>query len=175
LDSRAAFPHLGTVVVLAATALEVFIANLLDTLVKETDVPERLWSWMNKRGKFDQEPSVEEQFDTLLEVMTGHSLKDDLALWDAFQNLKTARNKFVHEGIPRIGKNAPPISELEALSLVGQAESIVAKIREWIPEKHRWPLYVPKSAIGFRMPLFEQPKNTQTLALDPSGTDGEYI
>jgi hypothetical protein len=139
LDSHAAIPHVGTAIVLAATALEVFIAGLLDGLVKETVVPKQLWKWIKTRGNdFDKQPSVEEQFDTLLEVITGHSLKEDLGLWEAFQNLKTARNRFVHDGTPRISRNSPPVSVGEALELLGQAEAIVAKIREWVPENRRW-------------------------------------
>jgi hypothetical protein len=157
LDSRAALPHVGTAVVLAATALEVFIAELLDVLAKESPVPNLLWDWINDRDNDHyKQPSVAEQFDTLLKVMTGHSLKDEDALWQAFQKLKNARNKFVHVGIPKTGEKASPVSQDDALALVGQAESIVAKIREWIPEKNRWPIYVSKSTIEFLMP-FDMP------------------
>jgi hypothetical protein len=176
LDSRAALPHVGTAVVLAATALEVFIAELLDVLAKGWPVPNMLWDWIKKRGNdIDKQPSVEEQFDALLMVMTGHSLKEERALWDSFQNLKTSRNKFVHEGIPRIGKNTPPVTEADALAFIGQAEAIVAKTREWIPEKLRWPVYVPKSKLGFMMPFTMpfavQPKNEPPVNTPPVARD----
>lgn len=63
LDSRAALPHVGTAIVLAASALEIFIAELLDKLVRNTSIPDRLWGWINDRGNWQKEPSVEEQFD----------------------------------------------------------------------------------------------------------------
>jgi len=100
---------------------------------------------------------VAEQFDTLLMVMTGHSLKGEETLWQAFQKLKNARNKFVHEGTPKIG-NTAALTEMEALMLVGQAEAIVAKIREWIPENLRWPVFVAQSKLEFSLPIFDQPK-----------------
>jgi hypothetical protein len=163
LDSRAAMPHVGTAVVLAATALEVFIAGLLDGLVKETVVPEQLWKWIKKRGNdFDKQPSVEEQFDTLLEIITGHSLKEDVGLWEAFQNIKTARNRFVHDGTPRISKNSPPISVNEAFSLLSQAEAIVAKIREWVPENRRWPVYTSNIQIKIVAPFVTAQRNPST-------------
>jgi hypothetical protein len=162
LDSRAALPHVGTAVVLAATALEVFIAKLLDALVKDTAVPKDLWDWINDRDNdHNKQPSVVEQFDTLLMVMTGHSLKDEDALWQAFQKLRNARNKFVHEGIPKIGKTLA-LTEMETLLLIGQAEAIVAKIREWIPEKNRWPIYTSKTEIQITMPLLQQSKDAPT-------------
>jgi hypothetical protein len=163
LDSRSALPHVGTAVVLAATALEVFIAELLGVLVKDSHVPNELWDWINDRDDdFSRQPSVAERFDRLLKVMTGHSLKEEDALWQAFQKLKNARNKFVHEGVPRIGNSATPVSEADALALIGQANAIVAKIREWIPEAKRWPLYTPTSEMQFRMPLF--PEQTEEAA-----------
>jgi hypothetical protein len=170
LDSRAALPHVGTAVVLAATALEVFIAELLDVLVKECPVPNLLWDWINDRDDdHHKQPSVSEQFDALLKVMTGHSLKEDNGLWEAFQNLKNARNRFVHYGIPTIGKSTSAVSESEALSLIGQADAIVAKIREWIPEKWRWPVYVPKSKLEFLMP-FTMPFAAQLKNEPPANT-----
>jgi hypothetical protein len=158
LDSQAALPHVGTAVVLAATALEVFIAELLNALVKKSHAPNDLWDWINDRDNdFNKQPSVAEQFDTLLRVMTGHSLKEEDTLWQGFQKLKNARNKFVHVGVPRIGKSAP-LTETEALSLIGQAAAIVAKIREWIPEENRWPVYVGTSKLEALVSLVPQAK-----------------
>jgi hypothetical protein len=154
LDARAALPHIGTAVVLAATALEVFIADLLNTLAKESAIPEQLWSWINDRDDdFFKQPTVSEQFDTLLKVLTGHSLKEDNVLWQAFVNLKNARNKFVHEGVARIGNSRSLVSQTDASALLGHADAIVAKIREWIPEKHQWPVFVSSPKIQFTVPL----------------------
>src|SRR5262249_13656712 len=104
LDALAALPSVGTAVVLAATSLEVFISTLLDQLASKRGLSENLWTWVRDRdGRTLQQPSVEEQFDVLLKELTGHSLKEDAVLWEAFKNLKSARNSFVHEGTARLG------------------------------------------------------------------------
>jgi hypothetical protein len=104
LDAVAALPHIGTAVVLGATALEVFIATVLDALAVKKKLSKTLWEWIRSRdGKTLQQPSVEEQYDVLLEELSGHSLKEDPSLWEAFKNLKTARNAFVHEGAAAVG------------------------------------------------------------------------
>lgn len=137
IDSRGALPHAGTALVLAATALEIFIAELLNVLIKKTTVPPDLWGWINHRGNWLKEPSVEEQYGTLLKIATGHSLKEENALWEGLMNLRSARNSFVHEGIARIGRKR--LSANDVLPLIDHADAIVAKIRDWIPEDCRWP------------------------------------
>ena len=137
VDSRGALPHIGTALVLAATALEIFIAELLDRLVKEGPVPLELWDWINDRGNWQKEPSVDEQYDILLKVMTGHSLKEDNNLWEGLKNLRAARNSFVHEGATKLGRAT--LSIMDTLQLIGKADAIVTKIRDWIPEHCRWP------------------------------------
>lgn len=137
IDARGALPHIGSALVLAATALEVFIAELLDELIHETPVPGILWKWINDRGDWQKEPSVEEQYDILLKTITGHSLKEDNELWEGFKNLKTARNSFVHKGVAKVGRAV--LSVHETTTLIGKADAIISKIREWVPEQSRWP------------------------------------
>ncbi len=139
VDSRGALPHLGTAIVLAATALEVFISEILDCLVKETSIPDILWAWINDRGNWQKEPSTEEQFDILLKILSGHSLKEDNALWEGLRNLRSARNSFVHEGVARLGRTL--LTMPETLRLIENADSIVTKVREWMPESCRWPVF----------------------------------
>jgi len=139
LDARNDLPRVGPAVVLAATALEVFIAHVLDRLAPRSPVPAPLWDWLNDRDDSHlRQPSVEEQYDTLLKVFTGHSLKEN-GLWDAFMNLKTARNKFVHEGIAKVGGAA--VSPETAGRLVGGAFEIVATVRGWLPPDLQWPVF----------------------------------
>lgn len=135
LDAIAAFPNIGAAVVLAATSLEVFISHLLDQMARQGKAPEELWRWINDRDWL-REPSVEEQFDKLLKFFTGHSLKEETLLWEAFRNLKSARNTFVHEGIPRVGSVS--LSLDDAMRLVQRTNEIVAKVREWLPDELRW-------------------------------------
>jgi hypothetical protein len=117
LDAQAALPHVGTAVVLAATALEVFIEVMLEQLAARSDVPKNLWQWVVSRKNPLCNPDVEEQFDTLLGHFVGHSLKENPDLWGSFMNLKRARNTFVHEGVATIGEQ--PVTVQQAGLLVG--------------------------------------------------------
>ena len=146
LDATAALPSPGTAVVLAATALEVFIADILEQLAKHNGMASDLWAWLNHRGDWQKDPSTEEQFDVLLKHFVGHSLKEDAPLWEAFQNLRKARNKFVHEGSALLGGRA--ISGTEAARLVARSQEIVYQIRDWLPEELRWPRFNHSLAIA---------------------------
>ncbi len=124
----------------AATALEVFIATALDVLATEEGTPAELWSWINKRDNHHElEPSTTEQFDVLLRCFTGHSLQDEPALWEAYRNLKSARNAFVHNGNATIGNT--PVDAETANKLIGKAGEIIDKVREWLPEHLQWQTY----------------------------------
>lgn len=136
LDASAELPSIGPAVVLAATALEVFISQVLDQLAAIKNASPELWKWINQRGDWRREPTVEEQYDALLKFFTGHSLKEEKRLWESFKNLKGARNSFVHEGVAKIGET--PINTETAQKLIASAGEAIAKIKEWLPkELHR--------------------------------------
>ena len=137
LDASVELPSVGPALVLAATALEVFISYMLDKLATLKSIPADLWTWINKRDDRRQEPTIEEQYESLLRLFAGHSLKEDPRLWELFKNLRTARNSFVHEGVAKIG--GVPVTNETALKLIGAAAEIIAKIREWIPPELHWP------------------------------------
>lgn len=151
VDSRGALPHVGTAVVLAATALEVLISDVLKHLFARSTIPADLWNWVNDRGHWQKEPSVEEQYSILLKVLCGHSLKEDNALWEAFKNLRAARNSFVHEGIPRIGRAV--LTATDALTLIAKADQIAERVRDWLPEPLRWPQFAHEVHVEFTKQL----------------------
>jgi hypothetical protein len=154
LDAKAALPHVGTALVLAATALEVFIEELLNRLANATPIPGPLWNWINDRGEWQKQPSVEEQFDLLLKVLTGHSLKENNDLWEGFRHLRKARNSFVHEGVAKmLGGTMATLADAGAL--VSKAEGIISKVREWIPEQDRWPVFESKFEFQFQKQLIK--------------------
>ena len=142
LNALAALPGVGTAVVLAASCLEVFIANILDGLAKLSSVPPDLWHWLNERGDWLREPTTEEQFDALLKLFTHHSLKEQPVLWEAFKNLKTARNTFVHEGQAMIG--GKPVAADDAQRLLARTTEIIAWVRQWLPDELKWPEFESK-------------------------------
>jgi hypothetical protein len=84
--------------VLGFTALEVRIEAALNELARLFGVRPDVWEWLNDRGDYRKEPSTVEQFDSLLKSVTGRTLKEDNRLWEAFQNLRKARNAFAHDG-----------------------------------------------------------------------------
>jgi hypothetical protein len=152
LDATVEMPSIGPALVLAATALEVFISRVLDRLAPTKVVPPELWHWINERGNRLKEPSLEEQYDVLMKFLTGHSLKDEPLLWEAFKNLKDARNAFVHEGIAKIGQT--PVSTETANKLIASASNIIAKIREWLPNELHWPEFKYDLTVEIQKRLF---------------------
>ena len=112
LDAQDLLPRIGPAIVIAFTALEVAVSKLLDDLADSSPIPEDIWRWINSRS-LDQQPSLVDQFGDLLRILTGHSLKDDNALWESFLNLRRARNTFVHDGVAKnLGGNV--VTEDEA-------------------------------------------------------------
>lgn len=142
LDAVAALPHIGTAIVLAATSLEVFIAEVLDGLAAKSPIPPDVWAWLNKRKDFLKQPSVEEQYDSLLHLLAGHSLKEEGTLWEAFMNLKTARNTFVHDGVAAVGGS--PVSIEKAGQLIAATDLVIKWVRQWLPKELKWPEFEPK-------------------------------
>ncbi|MDV2495838.1 MAG: hypothetical protein RX316_06445 [bacterium] len=137
LDANAELSRIGPSIVLAWTALEVFISQMLDQLATVKNMPMELWTWINQRDDRRQEPTVEEQFDALLKCLTDHSLKEEQKLWESFKNLRTARNSFVHEGVAKVG--GLPINTEMTRKLIASASMIIQKVREWLPQDLHWP------------------------------------
>jgi hypothetical protein len=134
----ALMPQVGASIVLAFTALESFITAALNELAHEAKVPEEFWEWLTQRGGDpDRQPKLEEKFDQLLKHLSGHSLREDARLWKGFTDLRTARNKFAHEGAARIGDLH--VSADLAKLLVTQAEEIVNWVEKLRPESLRRP------------------------------------
>lgn len=156
LDALAELPDIGPAIVLAETSLEVFIAYLLDMLAKKTTIPTKLWHWINNRSDWLKDPSTAEQYDDLLQILLGISLKvDNPTLWQAFKNIKNARNSFVHEGIAKIGKK--PITNDEGKRLVHSAAEIINFIKTKLPNELRWPEFEHNTSVSMeRIVLGEQ-------------------
>ena len=151
LDAEHVLPQIGPAIVLAATALEVGISQILDDLASRSPIPVDLWHWITNRGFFLKEPSEEEQFDELLRILVGTSLKEDPSLWEGFKNIKDARNSFVHEGTATIGRNV--VREEDARRLIGKAKEIFSFLRSKIPEDVQWPEYHHEINVNAVMPI----------------------
>lgn len=149
-------------IVLATAAMEVFAARVLDDLAAQSAVPPALWSWINSRDRYERNPDLDEQFDDLLKVLCGHSLKEHVGVWDKLMNLRTARNKFVHEGRARVGGS--PVDRQTAAQLVLNALEVTRLIRGWLPEALRWPEVELKTVVESTVQVFGAPAPADTVA-----------
>ncbi len=139
LDAVGESRKVGVAVTLAASALEVFISVMLSKLIEMRSADDlELYKWIDDRGNYWKEPSVLEQYDQLLKWAVGHSLKEVPDLWSAFQNLKSARNSFAHEGVATIGKGKKEVDGPMALGLVNDARKIIQQVRAWLPSELHW-------------------------------------
>jgi hypothetical protein len=60
----------------------------------------------------------------------------------------------VHEGVARRGRAA--VTKEDAAILVDQVNGIFDKIREWIPEALRWPVFEPRVEMRWTQMLLPQ-------------------
>jgi hypothetical protein len=166
LDADALPPEIGPALVAANTALETFITWALDELAALASVPTDLWQWVNDRPDWRQEPSVSERFDELLRITTGKSLKEEKQLWEGFQQLRSVRNSFAHEGQSLVGrkkgkrgKRGQPgrtVTLQEAQQMIGHANAIITWVEAFLPEEKRRPKAQsrPGGGMVFHVPLY---------------------
>jgi len=136
LDADAALPDIGTAITLASTALETLIEVHLRRLATPKCAPPELWEWITNRDFHLKEPSLMEQFDTLLKIFSGKTLKDEPQLWTAFKNLNQARNSFVHGRRAEIGNT--PVAIDVAMKLLESTKEIIKWIEQFASDENRW-------------------------------------
>jgi hypothetical protein len=149
LDGENQLPDINAAIVLVAAALETFISETLQSLAGRSSLPQDLWKWINERDFWLKNPSTVDQFDVLLKVFTGYSLKDDKQLWDSYINLRTARNKIAHSGKASIG--GKEVTPAKAKDLIGVAHAVINRVEEHIPSDLRAPRFESALRVGLRM------------------------
>jgi hypothetical protein len=174
LDATDPDVELGPSLLLASTAVETRVAKALDALAEGT-LDRELWSWINDRDDdYTKTPSVSEQLDLLLKNLGGRSLKDDPALWQAWVQLRQARNSFVHEGRALLGKKTrtrTPVTRQKGRELVVKAGEIIDFIEALLPEDKRRPQLknpvevVTTTPVRFSSPQAESPETSDTSAI----------
>jgi hypothetical protein len=167
LDAENSLPHIGTAIVLSAVALETFISQIVEALGSKNTKPPGLWTYVTNREDWYQLPSVTDNFDSMLKLFTNHSLKDEPRLWEAFKNIKTARNEFVHRGIARISEDGPALTLQATEKLVGKMNEIIDKVRTWLPVEMQWPTFVYKNQVDIRSSFWRR-KITETPKAEQS-------
>ena len=123
--------------VLAAAALETLIAASLHSLAPAQRMPAELWDFINNRGDYRKEPSVAEQFDQLFHALTEHSLKERPELWEAFRNIREARNTLMHQGKMSVG-NAE-VTRSQAFAFIARAKEIADWVEQFLPDAAKRP------------------------------------
>lgn len=140
LDAFRLQDHVGVAVALAYAAVEVKLTTSLEALASHSPdkVSPDLWAWITDRGgDYRKEPSLAERADVLTAVFTGASLRTYPELWKGFQELRAARNSFVHEGRPSIGGKVVPPERVG--DLLRSAQAIVDFYERSLPAEQRRP------------------------------------
>jgi hypothetical protein len=155
LDAYAQSDDINAAVVLANAALESAIDFILKTLAHESSVSQESFRWLtNRSGDYIRQPSVKEKFNELLFLISGHSLKNaDGDLWEALDDLRSARNSMVHQGraVLKKGKKATEIKVDNILTkeLISKAREIINWLESLLPaDFHREKLKIPYN-LGF--------------------------
>lgn len=156
LDAESVLPHIGPAIILTFTALEVFISKTLDAVAKNNKVDEKLWGWINDRGFFLKEPSIEEQYDFLCKHLIGISIKEDQKLWEPFKNLQKARNSFAHTGVCKL--DGKEINDQKALEFIIKANEIISFIKSKLPAELHWPEFKHTINLEAVIPIIEPEK-----------------
>lgn len=145
LDAGKILSDSGPAIVLAYSALEVFINEILNLMAANSKLSPQFWTWLKQdgpKGDYRKAPSTSDKFDMLLKELSGTSLKSNPMLWEKFKDIHSARNNFVHKGKLEIGrKNPKPINNAEIQELITYAYEIMNYIREFIPDELKWPLF----------------------------------
>jgi hypothetical protein len=110
-----------------------------------------LWTYIFEKEDPTKKPSISDQLDIFITMLTKRSLKnEEPALWEAFQNLRSARHNFMHEGKPIIGKKKNiEVTEERAVDLIAKANAIVSWVETLLPEAVRRPIAVEKVDFSF--------------------------
>lgn len=151
LDAEALLPDIGASLIVGAAALEILIEWALNRLAERSSLNKDLWEWINQRQNRTQNPSVPEQYDILLRALTSRSLKDENELWEAFQNLRSARNSYAHEGRAVLGGKEVTVDS--ARDLIEKAKKILEWVDSILPDDLRRPKLVAKTEIKMVKPI----------------------
>ena len=152
LESQRLSPEVGPALVFALSAVETRIDDALRFHTSVHGGPTlELWSWLTGRDQWWREPSLADKLSIVLAAVAERSLKSENDLWAAFQNLREARNKFVHEGLTSIG--GQPVTPERTGLLLTKARAILDWIEDGLPEEVRRPRFERKHELQFMVPL----------------------
>ena len=140
LDAHAQSEDTNAAIVLANAALEAAVDFALEVLARSSKVSYQSYEWLANKRDFTKQPSAKEKFDEMLYLVTGRSLKtEEEQLWQAFLNLRDARNSMVHEGkaVIKKGKKKVPVDSQVAANLTKEAAKIIHWLENLLPEELR--------------------------------------
>ena len=140
LDAHAQGEDANAAIVLANAALEAAVDFALEVLARSSKVSYQSYEWLANKRDFTKQPSVKEKFDEMLYLIARRSLKtEEEQLWQAFLNLRDARNSMVHEGkaVIKKGKKKVPVDSQVAADLTKEAAKIIHWLENLLPEELR--------------------------------------
>jgi hypothetical protein len=148
LEAERLLPAVGPSIVLICIALETLVDQALDVLAARSAIPPDLWEWMNNRDFYLKNPSVTDRYGTLLGLLAGRSLKDKADLWQAFGEIREARNNYAHEGKAYLTRGKArtqiEVSQEMAARMLASAKEIAAWTEELLPPENRRPTLAVK-------------------------------
>lgn len=146
LDALDLFPEVNASIVLVNAALESCINFSLDILAKNSSLSDELWNWIKRDNNFVKQPSIKEKFDQMLLLVCGRSMRlEEADLWNAFIDLRDARNSMVHRGKACIKRGTKKkMKEIEitpniAFELISNASQIIEWIESLLPSEFKKP------------------------------------
>lgn len=160
LDAESLMPiDQAAAILLVSAALEAVIDAALSTLASAQAEPApALWRWLNDRSQYWRQPAFKEQFDGILEILAGVSLKKVRPhLWQAFVELKNARDEIVH-GLPRA------LDRETAGRYLAAATDIVSWLEEVVPQLPSRPRLQNQPELTIDVELLNMPLVTPVQA-----------
>jgi hypothetical protein len=161
LDARNLLPEIGPALVLATSAIEARTDDALEQLARSKgENVAALWSWISQRDQYWRRPAFAERLSDMLLALGARSVKEDAALWEGFQNLRNARNDYVHRGVALLG--GQPVTLDKANQLIQNARLTIDWIEEQLPATRRRPRFEGKHVLQTSLLITPQETPGQT-------------
>jgi hypothetical protein len=151
LDAIAVMPDRGAAIALMNVALETFAIWMNNILANHPSGEHSLYTYVNNREQWMQQPSVSDRFDGLLRALSGKSLKDNPSLWEAFKLIRNARNTFMHEGKVGYKKAVDDLSVKEVYELIDSARDVIKWVEQLLPIEERRKKYPNANDFMFKV------------------------
>ncbi|QQR50103.1 hypothetical protein IPF86_03425 [Candidatus Nomurabacteria bacterium] len=140
LNALSVLPDSGAAITLTFASLENLINHALESLVVKSSITPEVWDWIkipsNEKRNWFKEPSVIEQYTSILHMVSGKNIQEDKELSELLLEIKNVRNNFIHEGL-LLNSKKKELSDTEVENLVRSASKIIEWVESYLPEEKR--------------------------------------